>query len=88
MAVVGTSDEVRLVAERKGRRVDLVVKSRVVRDGHVISEDWERICRRRGKFWGMEMSGGGMWVGGRGGLICWREDGDDGAYRKLPLPIE
>ena len=37
---------------RTGRGVDFVVMINVVRDGHVMGVDWERICRRRGKFWG------------------------------------
>lgn len=31
---------------RMGRGVDFVVMINVVRDGHVMGGDWERICRR------------------------------------------
>lgn len=47
-----------------------MVMINVVRDGHVMGGDWERICRRRGKFWGWGM----RMCGGRGMGLAAEED--------------
>lgn len=85
-----------MVAERTGRGVAFVVMINVVRDRHVMGDNWERICRRRGKFWGwgMGMRGvRGMWLAAEedcfvGGMMMMMMM-MMGAYRKLPFaPIE